>query len=261
MIYPITYIISGSFKTNSEIYIDPGKFFPTEVTLENYKMLFSNPDFDFLRMFGNSVLYSAWSIITGILLASMGAYVFSRGNFPGKKIIFAAFTSLMFISPGAIAIYCQFDIIRAVGLSPSLYTMMIVGLFSVPIVAYYQVMGYIDSIPKELDESARVDGCSFFKIFFSIIFPLLKPVLAMIAVFSFQGSWNNYINVLMWTSSRPQDWTLTVGVMSMKNSGNTAIGAGFTMAAAVVSIAPVLIVYCCFNKLIVDGISAGAIKG
>lgn len=261
ILYPIAFIVTGSFKSNSEIYIDPAKFLPSEPTLDNYKLLFSSENFNFGRMLTNSIIYSAWSIFNSIVITTMGAYVFARGNFPGKKIIFTAFTALMFITPGAIAIYCKFDILRFVGLSPNLYTLMLVKMFAVPIVGYYQVRGYIDTLPKELDESARIDGCSFIGILFRIIFPLLKPVLAMLSVFAFQGSWNDYMGVLMWTSSKPEHWTLTVGVMSMKNSGNAAIGTGFTMAAAVISIIPVLIVYCCFNKLIVDGIAAGAVKG
>ncbi|MBO5060629.1 MAG: carbohydrate ABC transporter permease [Clostridia bacterium] len=261
ILYPIAFIVTGSFKSNSEIYIDPAKFLPSQPTLDNYRLLFSNENFDFGKMLTNSIMYSVWSIACSLLVTTMGAYVFSRGNFPGKKIIFTAFTALMFITPGSIAIYCKFDIIRFAGLSPNIYTLMLTKLFAVPIVGYYQVRGYIDTLPKELDESARIDGCSFIGILFRIIFPLLKPVLAMLAIFAFQGSWNNYTEVLMWTSSRPENWTLTVGVMSMKNSGNAAIGTGFTMAAAVISIIPVIIVYCCFNKLIVDGIAAGAVKG
>lgn len=261
ILYPIVYLIFSSFKTNSEIYVDPANFIPKQFTFENYQKLFASDGFDFWRMLGNSLFYAGWNIIMGILLATTGAYVFARGEFPGKKAIFIAFTALMFVSPGAITIYCTFDIIRALGMTPSLLTMLIKGLFGVPVVSYYMVKGYIDTLPRDLDESAKIDGCSFIGTFFRIILPLLKPIVATMAIFSFQGSWNNYTGVLMWTSSRPQDWTLTVGIMMMRNSGDAAIGVGFTMAAAVFAIIPVLAVFIAFNKFIVDGIAAGAVKG
>lgn len=261
VIYPISFIILGSFKTNSEIFIEPSKLLPDKFILDNYKQLIQTSEFNVFRLVRNSLMTTAWSIFCTVFIVPTGAYVFARGEFPGKKILFTMFTALMFIHPGAITIYCTFDIVRAVGLTPSLYTKMLLNLFSVPIVGYYMEKGYIDTIPKEMDESAMIDGCGFVRRFFNIIFPLLKPVLATQAIFAFQGSWNDYINTLMWTSSRPQEWTLTVGVRMMQNSGNAAIGMGFTLAAAVISMIPVIIVYCAFNKYIVEGISAGALKG
>ena len=261
ILFPIAYVIFGSFKTNSEIFIEPAKLLPDKFIFDNYKQLTSNGDFNIGRLLFNSIIFTAWSIFCTVVVSPVGAYVFARGDFPGKKVIFIMFTALMFVSPGAITIYCTFDIVRAIGLTPSLYTSMFLALFSVPVVGYYLIKGYIDTLPRDLDESATIDGCGFVGIYFRIIFPLLKPVLATQAIFSFQGSWNNYIGVLMWTSSRPWEWTLTVGVMMMKNSGNAAIGMGFTMAAAVISMIPVIIVFCLFNKQIVDGIAAGALKG
>lgn len=261
ILFPIAYVIFGSFKTNSEIFIEPAKLLPDKFILDNYKQLTSNGDFNIGRLLFNSIIFTAWSIFCTVVVSPVGAYVFARGDFPGKKAIFIMFTALMFVSPGAITIYCTFDIVRAIGLTPSLYTKMFLALFSVPVVGYYLIKGYIDTLPRDLDESATIDGCGFVGIYFRIIFPLLKPVLATQAIFSFQGSWNDYIGVLMWTSSRPWEWTLTVGVMMMKNSGNAAIGMGFTMAAAVISMIPVIIVFCIFNKQIVDGIASGALKG
>ena len=261
ILFPIAYVIFGSFKTNSEIFIEPAKLLPDKFILDNYKQLTSNGDFNIGRLLFNSIISTAWNMFITIVICPTGAYVFARGDFPGKKIIFALFTMLMFVSPGAITIYCTFDIVRAIGLTPSLYTSMFIGLFGIPVVNYYMLKGYIDTLPRDLDELATIDGCGFVGIYFRIIFPLLKPVLATQAIFAFQGSWNNYIGVLMWTSSRPWEWTLTVGVMMMKNSGNAAIGMGFTMAAAVISMIPVIIVFCIFNKQIVDGIASGALKG
>lgn len=260
MLLPIVYVITGSFKSNSEIFIEPAKLLPDKVVLDNYKQLIANADFNVGRLLFNTVIYTVWCIFVNVLICPTGAYVFARGNFPGKKLIFTLFTSLMFIGPGAITIYCQFDIVRAVGLPISLYTNMFLALFGIPITNYYIIKGYIDSVPKDLDESAKIDGCSFIGIYFRIIFHMITPVLATQVIFAFQGAWNNYIGVLLWTSSRPWEWTLTVGIMMMRNSGDAAIGIGFTMAAAVISMIPVIIVFCIFNKYIVDGISAGAVK-
>ena len=259
---PILYTIFSSFKTNAEIMAHPENFFPKEPTLENYRVAFSGKDFNIPRMFLNSVIYTFFCVLFTVTTSTMAGYVFARGgNFPGSKVLFAVFSSMMFINMGMITIYPLFQILGVLKLASSLWGLIIVRFFSVGIINIYLVRSYIRSIPYELDEAAEMDGCTFFGIFFRIIAPLLKPVLATISILAFNGSWNEYLMPTLFTLSNKQQRTLIVGIMSLKNSGQAASNWNLMLAGATVAMIPILIVYAIANKYFVEGLTAGALKG
>ena len=217
---PILYTISASFKTNAEIMAHPEKFFPAEPTLENYRIAWSGQDFNIPRMFWNSVVYTFFCVIFTVSTSSMAGYVFARGgNFAGSKVLFVIFSSLMFINMGSITIYPIFQVLGILKLSSSLWGLIVMRFFSVGIINIYLVRSYIKTISPELDEAAEMDGCSFFGVFFHIIAPLLKPILATISILAFNSSWNEYLMPTLFTLSNRQQRTLIVGIMSLKNSG------------------------------------------
>ncbi len=259
-IFPLIYTILGSFKTNIEIMTEPWKVFPAKPTLDNYITAFSSEDFNVPLMFYNSLWYTLASVLISILITSMGGYVFARGDFPGKKIIFGCFVSLMFIQLGGIGIYATFEILTALHISRSLYSLLLLKVFGVPIVNIYLVKGYISNIPKSIDESAKIDGCSFFGIYRYIILPLIGPILATVAILSFQGSWNEYIMPNIFTLTRPEQQTLIVGLMHLKNSDGAATSWNLMLAGTTITLIPVLVAYAVANKYFVSGLAAGAVK-
>ena len=261
MLVPVLYAVFGSFKTNMEIMSNPEFFFPRNPTFDNYVQIFQSEEFNAIRMFFNSVIYSAVYVSSSIVFSTMSAYAFARGKFRGKNIWFAIFTALMFINLGSITVYPLFEILGKMHLSASLYSLMILQIFGINTVYIHLLKSYISTLPKELDEAAKLDGCTIFGVLFKIIMPLLKPIIATVTILSFQSSWNDYVMPQIFTASYPLQKTLTVGIVSLKNSGMGATATNLMLSGAVISILPVLIVYCIGNKYFVSGLSAGAVKG
>lgn len=245
-----------------EIMTHPEHFFPADPTLDNYRVAWSGDNFNIPRMFANSVVYTVLCVLFTVSTSTMAGYVFARGgNFWGSKFLFAIFSSLMFINMGMITIYPIFQIMGIFHLASSLWGLIVMRFFSVGVVNIYLVRSYIRTIPKELDEAAQMDGCSFFGIFLRIIMPLLKPILATISILAFNASWNEYLMPTLFTISNKSQRTLIVGIMSLKNSGQAASNWNLMLAGATIAIIPILIVYVIANRYFVEGLTAGALKG
>ncbi len=261
-ILPVIYTVFASFKTNSEIMTHPETLFPLEPTLDNYKAALTTGSFNIPLMLWNSTYYTVLTVIITITISSLSGYVFARGgNFPGSKVIFTVFSSLMFINMGSITIYAVFKVLDIVHLSDSLWGLIVMKVFGIGIVNIYLVRSYIRTLPYSLDEAAKIDGCSFIGIFFKIIGPLLKPIIATISILAFNSSWNDYLMPTLFTISRPEQRPLIVGIMALKNSGNAASNWNLMLAGATVALIPILIAYAFGNKYFVEGLASGAVKG
>lgn len=260
-VFPLVYTILASFKSNAEILTNPGSMLPKNPTLSNYVQALTSESFHVPTLLRNSIIYTLVNVFTSLLISSMAGYVFARGHFKFKKIIFYCFTALMFIKTGGITIYATFKILSAVHLDRSLIALMIVHLFSVPIVNIYLIKGNIETIPTAIDEAAKIDGCSFIGVFFQIILPLIKPILATVAILAFNRSWNDYLMPNIFTLTTPNQRTLIVGLMALKSSGESAASWNLMLAGASIAILPVLVAFAFCNKYFVKGIAAGAVKG
>lgn len=259
---PVLYTVAASFKSNSEIMAHPERLFPLEPTLDNFRAAVSNDSFNIPRMFFNSLWYTVSVVIITLTISTLTGYVFARGgDFPGSKIIFAAFSALMFVNVGGITIYATFKVLNLVHLSDSLYGLVFMKFFSIGIVNIYLVRSYIQTIPYAIDESAELDGCSFIGIFAKVIAPLLTPLIATLTILAFQGSWNDYLMPTLFTLTRPEQRTLIVGITALKSSGEAASNWNLMLAGSTVALIPVFVVYAFCNKYFVDGLAAGAVKG
>ena len=260
-ILPLVYTIAGAFKSNSEILAHPENLLPSKPTFENFKIAWTSNQFNVKQMTINSVIYTLVVVATTIFTATLGGYVFARGDFYGKNVIFAVFTALMFVSLGSITIYPTFDVLNLFGLSQSLWGLMVYKFFGIGIVNIYLARSHILSLPKAVEEAAQIDGLGFMGIYSKIVFPMLKPIIATIGIMSFTGSWNEYLMPTIFTISRPEQRTLIVGVMALKNSEGAASSWNLMLAGATISIVPVLIAYSIGNKFFVAGLTSGAVKG
>lgn len=257
-IAPLVYVFFASFKTNMEI-LTSTKLLPEQFSLQNYKDAWQLADFS--RYTWNST-YMTIAIVIGVLInSSMGGYVFSRGEFPGKKFLFTLFTSTMFISLGSITLYPLLDIAKVLNLNTSLWGVIIIQIFGLHIANIYIVRGFINGIPKELDEAAKIDGCSFFGIFWRVIFPLMKPILATIGLLTFRAAWNDYLMPMIFTISNPKQRPLTVGVVALQSTGEAASSWNLMLAGTMISIVPMLLAYLFFNRYFIAGMTSGAVKG
>lgn len=261
-IYPLLYTIASSFKSNGEILAHPERLFSAAPSFANYKKAWTSGNLNVGQLLFNSIYYTLINVAVTMLISSMAGYVFARGHFKGKKIIFACFTSLMFIKLGGISIYATFKVLRFIHIpTTSLWSLMLVNAFGVPIVNMYLVKGYIDTLPRAIDEAAKVDGASFIGIFFRIIAPLLKPILATIGILGFQASWNDYLMPTIFTLTNPSQRTLIVGLMALKNSSGAATSWDLMLAGSTIALIPVLVAYGFTNKYFVSGLASGAVKG
>lgn len=261
VIFPILYVLLSSFKSNMEIMAYPDRFFPKEFTFDNYIQAWNSDSFNVGRMFFNSIWFTLSMVAITLLTSSVSGYVFARGEFKLKKVFFTIFSSLMFMSLGSITIYPKFEILSAIGLNKSLWGLIVMHCFGIPVVNMYLVRSFVNTLPKELDDAARIDGCTFTGIFFRIILPLLTPVLATLALLSFQSSWNSYLMPTLFTMSRPDQQTLIVGIIALKNSGDGAAAWNLMFAATSIALLPVLVMYAICSRFFTQGITAGAVKG
>lgn len=260
-IFPILYTITASFKTNLEIMNFSSGIIPEQPTLENYKAVWHSENFNAARLLWNSVWYTVVSVVIILLTSSLYGYVHARGEMRGKKIIFGIFTALMFINLGSITLYPTLGILNKLHLNGSLWGLVIMQLFACGMVNVYIISSFIKSLPKEIEESAYIDGCDFIKTFILVIFPLLKSVLATVGILAFQATWNSYFMPTIITLGDPQKGTLISGVVALKGTGGAATSWNLMLAGSVIAVVPVLIAFAIGNKYFVEGIAAGAVKG
>lgn len=256
---PVMYAFFGSFKTNQELLVSGARLLPESFTLDNYIKAWKLADFKTYTF--NSLYLTFFSVIGVVSSSAMAGYAFSRGTFPGKNIIFTLFVSTMFICLGTITLYPKLQIARLLHINKSLWGIIIMNVFSVGATNLFLVRSFINSLPREIDEAATIDGCSFGRIFASIILPLLKPILATIAIISFKTVWNDYLMPMVFTISTPSKAPLVVGVVSLKNTGDAATSWNLMLAGTMISIIPMMVLYLCLNRYFVEGMTNGAVKG
>ena len=242
-IFPIFSLIASSFKSSVEILTQPAHILPEKWTIEGYKRALESENFDFFRMAFNSMWYSAASVVINLFISAMSGYVFSRGQFRGKKVIFTVFSALMFISMGSVTTYPTLRLVSKLGLSNSLYGLLFVQCFGIPITNMYIVRGYFASV------------------LFRIHLPLLKPALSTIGILTFNAAWNSYLMPSIYTMNNPKQQPLMVGIQVLRNSAESATSWDILFAATTLSILPTLLVFAFFNKLMVDGVTSGSVKG
>lgn len=258
VVYPFVYTFMASFKETKEILVG-STFFPESFKFDNYIRVWNLSNFS--RYTWNSVWYSALCVSAALLTSTTCGYVFSRGEFRGKKIIFAAFTSLMFITLGTSNIYPVMQILKALGLNTTLWGLIVMQFFGINVTNIYLVRSFINSLPKELDQAAEIDGCSFIGIFLRVILPLLKPIVATVGIFAFTTAWNDYLMPMVVTLSNPGERTLPVGMIALKGGSEAATAWNLILAGAIISAVPMIIVFLIFNRYFIKGMTAGAVKG
>ena len=147
------------------------------------------------------------------------------------------------------------------GISPAFLESLSGVMTGLMAAVIFLIRGYMNSVPKELDEAAKIDGCTFFQTFYKIILPVLKPILATVALLSFRGGWNEYILPLVFTMTDASKRPLTVGVTMLKNAGDGAAAWNIMFAGATIAIVPILVIYIFASKYFINGMTAGAVKG
>ena len=266
-ILPILYTISASFKTNMEILTDGTSLIPKNPTFDNFKTVWgmSGTSLQATTNFGdytvNSIQVSLMTVVLVVLFTSMSAYCFQRGNFPGRDFLYWLFMCTMFIGAGTITMFPILQTTTKLGLNNKV-GVAIVQCATAGASNLFLTMGYLKTIPKDLDESAKIDGCTFFGTWWRIILPLSKPILATVGLMSFRGSWNNYLLPNLMLSGNQKSMTLVVAVVKLQSSGGAGASQyNLMMAGTMLAMLPMLILFLIMNKAFVEGVTQGAVKG
>lgn len=259
MVFPVVYIVLGSFKTNAELLVGGTNLFPAKFIFTNYSEAWTQANFAQYTL--NSVILATGVMLLSLVNATMAGYVFSRKEFKGKRLLYGLFIAFMFINVGSISLRPLFELAVKLRMNNSLLSVILISAGGGQATYIFLSRGFVDALPRELDEAAKIDGCSFLQTYRMIILPLLKPVVATIAILSFRQGWNEYIMPLVFTMTNEKLRPLTVGVNMLKNAGDGTAAWHIMFAGATIAIIPMLIVYAFFGRYFMSGIAAGAVKG
>ena len=257
--FPVFFTFMSSFKSNMDVLTTGNTLIPKHFVLDNYPKAWQAADFSTYTK--NSVFLSLFCVLGSILSSTMCGYAFSRGKFKGKEFIFYFMISSMFVSLGSLTLYPLLMIMKTVHLNKSLWGVIIIRVFGMNVTNLFIARGFITSIPSEIDEAARIDGCSFFGIYRRIIFPLCKPLIATVAILAFRSAWNDYMLPMVFTMTDTSRMPLVVGIMHLKSSGDAASSWNLMLAGTAISLIPMILIYVGFNRFFISGMTAGAVKG
>jgi ABC-type glycerol-3-phosphate transport system permease component len=255
VVYPFVVMISGSFKTDLEMNRAPLRVFPQDATLSNYDTLFTS--IPFWRQFSNSFMIStAYSALT-ILFSGLVAYGFTRfDRFRGKDILFSVILATMLI-PSQVYLVPTFQLYRALGFFGTYFPMLIPS--TVNAMGIFLLRQVMVQVPRELYESATIDGCGEFFIFTRITIPLSVSGFGIIGVLNFMGCWNDFMTPLIYLNKEAM-YTLPIGLMRLQNFNRITYGT--PLAGAFLSCVPVIIILTVVGqKYFIRGLMAGAVKG
>jgi multiple sugar transport system permease protein len=254
MFVPFYFSVTTSLKTSAEanrIALE-NVIWPANPTLAAYRQVV---DSDILRWFFNSTFIAAIWMIGRAFADSMAGYAFARMRFPGRDLVFLMVLSTLMI-PGMVTIVPRFILLNEMGLLNTY------GALTLPFLAdafgIFLMRQFFESIPVELEEAARIDGASRYRMFAQIILPNAMPALTALAIFSFQGSWNAFLEPLLF-NNRPELRTLPVGLAYFREAN--AVNWPVMMAGAVVTTVPMALVFFAFQRFFVEGVTTSGIKG
>jgi multiple sugar transport system permease protein len=253
MIGPFLWTLLSSFKSEGEIRESPPTWWPAAATLDNYRELFSRLDFP--RYFTNSVIVAVAVTVANLVICSATAYALAKLPFPGRKAVFAIVVGNVMV-PVMVTFVPTFVLVSQLGLVNT-YAGLILPNVALA-VNVFLIRQYMLSLPDELLESARIDGAGEWRIFWRIVLPLCRPVLATVAALTFLGSWNNFLWPLV-VATTEDHYTLPVA-LALYSVGQNQTQYGLLLAGSVVVITPIVVVFFLLQKHFVQGIATTGMK-
>ena len=256
MIIPFLWMLSASIKTDKEVFQVPFVWIPANPQWSNYIKIWTK--MPFLKYIGNTAFLTVVVTLLQLFTSSFAAYSFAKLDFKHKNVLFMAYIATIAM-PWQVYMVPQFIMMSNVfHLNGKLTAMVCLQAFSA--FGVFMMRQFYMGIPDELCEAARIDGMSEYKIYANIMLPLSKPALSTLTIFTFVATWNDYLGPLIYLTPNKASWTIQLGIK------NTFIGQysseyGLLMAASVVSLIPVLIVFLMLQKYFVEGVANTGIKG
>lgn len=250
---PIVWLVLSSLKADP--LARPGFMLPDSICLDGYVSTFR--DLHVLRYFGNSMLVSVISVVISVVTISMSAYVVARIPFKGKALVNLMLASTLFI-PATALTYPVYNLINRLGIYNTRSALILIYSCSGIAVSFFVIKSYYDSIPREMEDAARMDGCSYAQTWWYVIFPIARPGILTAAVLAFLNNWNEYYWASLVLIDRER-----LTVPALLSTFTTAFRTNYNglFSAMVVIILPPIILYAAFNKFFVEALSGGAVKG
>lgn len=263
---PFVWMLSTSFKSKEAIFTKTPQIIPKRPTLENYLRIFNiEPEeirtqkgiigINFWQSFKNSLIVSVIIPIVSLFLNSLAAFAFAKYNFKGRDKIFTLLLATMMV-PGQMTMIPVFLLLKYLGLLNSYLGLILPAAGSV--YSVFLIRQFMLTIPNDLIDAAKIDGCSDFTIYWKIVLPLCKPILATLGMFSFMGTWNDFLWPLIVMTSEKK-YTLTVALANL--SGEYVTEYGLLMAGAVIVVLPIIVIYLFTQRFIIESFAHTGIKG
>lgn len=251
-LFPLYWIVTGSFKSAIDINAKVPVWFPMNPTMGNYDKLFAKPAF--LWLF-NIVFISAMAMILTCIIAALAGYALGKKRFYGRTILFTIIICAMALPKQVIVIPLAQEM-KLLHMSDTLWAVIL------PTVGWpfgvFLMKQFSETIPTEILEAARVDGAGELRTFITVVFPMIKPGIGALAIFTFVNTWNDYFLQLVMLTSK-ESWTLPLAIANLQGEMSTDFG--LIMAGAALASIPIIIVFVAFQKYFTQGIAMGAVKG
>jgi multiple sugar transport system permease protein len=255
MLVPFAWSVSTSLKPNPEAALFPPTLVPQQPTFDAYARVLTGAPF--FRWFFNSLSVAVAVVVCRAIFATMAGYAFARLRFPGRDVLFMVVLGTMMV-PATVLFVPRYIVVLNLGLVNTLNAMWVP--FMVDAFGVFLMRQFFQSIPYELEEAARIDGASRFRMFWQVILPNALPAVATLCIVAFQGSWNNFLDALIFISGQNRDsFTLPLGLAQFQNFYYTDWPV--VMAMAVLTTLPLAVVYVFFQRYWVEGVTHTAVKG
>ncbi|MFD0697402.1 sugar ABC transporter permease [Paenibacillus sp. GCM10027628] len=255
-LYPAVWVLFGSLRPGKSLYSKT--FIPESFTFEHYKELFTSSSFIFGQWYMNTLKIALLSMIFGTILVLLTGYALSRFRFKGRKNIMSLLLILS-LFPGFLSIIALFILLKQLNLLDTQPALILVYACGAPLLGTFIAKGFFDTIPRSLDDAARIDGANNISIFTRIMLPLSRPMLTYVALTQFVGPWVDYIFASFVLRSRDK-WTVAVGLYDQVSSNQNQNFTIFAAASVLIAI-PIGLLFMYLQRFLVEGLTSGASKG
>ncbi|WP_373264901.1 carbohydrate ABC transporter permease [Hungatella hathewayi] len=253
MILPFLWMLSSSFKDSLEVFNFPIQWIPQNLKLENYSYIWNKANYP--QLFFNTLKLTVVITILQIVTCSLAAYAFSKLVFPERDKIFILYLATLML-PYQVVMIPQFSVIKIFGLTNTHMALILIQAFNP--MGVFLMKQFFDGIPNELSEAARIDGLNEFGIYSKIIMPLSRSVIGTLVILTSVSVWNDFLAPLIYINSR-ELYTIQLGLRNMISEFTAEYGP--IMAASVISIIPILIVFLCFQSFFEQSLASSGVKG
>lgn len=253
MLLPFLWMLSTSLKRPGDVFTYPPQWIPNPIDWSNYRRIFEVLPFS--RFYLNSFIVAISVTLLQLVTCSFAGYAFARLEFPGRDVLFLGYLATLMI-PGQVVIIPNFILLKTLSWIDTYQALILPNAFSA--FGTFLLRQFFLSLPTDLEDSAKIDGCSYLGIYRYVILPLSKPALTSLTIFTFMGQWNNFILLLIVINSVEMN-TLTVGLRTLQGQYNTAWT--LLMAGSVLALLPILILFFIGQKHFIQGVTLSGMGG